>query len=222
MKNTISKHHEAVLAVVKKQAMSIDSIKEELPKISHVMLVKAVKDLMTENSIVLNDDGTYSFAGAEKKAEAQPKDAKADKKEVVKTEVKTTANPKEEDDDLGAPSVSGRDYSKYDFNGLKALSKSRLVQAVIKEYVSKNGKATLAKLQEVFKSEQIQKRYGIAQELSAAKKISGTRERYFMKPEDILKVGNQKVVVCNQWSSETLKPLLAIAKGLGYKITVSK
>jgi hypothetical protein len=210
MKNTNSKYTEVIADYIKANpGATLDSIKEGNPKVSHVMVVKALKDLQAENLITISDeDGSYTFVTGKKPASvAQPKD---EKKDVAK---------KTEEEDLGAPTVTGRDNTKYAFNGQSKLSKGRLVHSVIKKYTESNPKASLTKIEEVFDSKTIQPRFGVIAEHSAAKKMTKNNvDRYFLKPEDILKVGDKKIAVCNQWSADTLKPFLKIAASLGMKI----
>lgn len=220
MKDTMSKHHDAVLAYVKDNPnATFDTIKEGNGKISDIMLRKAVKDLQEEGLITVNDeDGGFTFTGSTKKTDAK-EEKKADKKEAEKAEVAKT----EEESDLGPKTPSGRDNSRYTFNGEKNLPKGKLALAICKQYVKDNPKTTLAKMQEVFKSKDIQPRYGVIEEISKAKKHTiNNRERFFFKEADVIKVGTQKAVVTNQWALFTLTPLLKIAKELGYKVSVTK
>lgn len=228
MKNAMSKNHDSVLAYIKaNQNLNFDSIKEGNPKISYVLLKKIIKELQEDGIIAANnEDGGYVFTGTSTKKEAQTgADAKETKPKEIKSvgaKVADTKEKKKDEDDLGPATPSGRDYSKYDFNGQKGLTKGKLALAIVKKYVEDNPKATLAKMEEVFESKTIQPRYGVLEELTKAKKhTKNNRERYFLKPEEIIKI-TPKAAVTNQWSGDTLKPLLVIAKKLGYKINVSK
>jgi hypothetical protein len=228
MKDT-KKHHEAILEFVKSNPGStLDGIKEGNPKVSDIMVRKVLKDFQTENIIAANDeDGSYTFVSKKNGAtvESKVESKKLDKKEAAKPEPKAgkTVEKKNEDEDLGPKTYTGRDNSKYDFDGQKALSKGRLVLAIVRKYVEDNPKASIAKLQEVFDSQKVQPRYGVVEEVGKAKKhTKNNRDRYFLKPEDIIKVANQKAAVTNQWGADSLKPLLAVAKTLGYKVVVSK
>ena len=229
MKNTISKHHDVVLAFIKANPnATFDAIKEGNEKISDIMLRKAVKDLQEEGVITANDeDGGYTFTGSAKKGAAK-EEKKTDKREAVKAEAVKVEAPKkeeknEEETDLGPKTPSGRDNSRYTFNGEKSLPKGKLALAICKQYVKDNPKTTLAKMQEVLKSKDIQPRYEVIEEISKAKKHTiNNRERFFFKEADVIKIGNQKAVVTNQWALFTLTPLLKIAKELGYKVSVTK
>ena len=112
--------------------------------------------------------------------------------------------------------TGNRDTSKLKFQG-QEYGKGQLVLAVVKAHVEKNPRMTLSKLREIFPDE-LQPRYGTIQEVSKAKKLSSDRDRFFLKPEQILKVGDKKVAVSNQWGSNNLPPFLKVAKSLGYHI----
>lgn len=227
MKST--KHHDAVITFLKMNPNStFDTIKEGNPKISDIMLRKVVKDLQEEGMIASNDeDGGYVLTSGG--LDTQPKTETKENKQPLSTVGAKTVDPaekkKKEDEELelGPKSQSGRDFSKYSFNGVSGLSKGKVVLAICKQYVKDNPKTTLAKMQEVFQSKEIQPRYGIIVEISLARKTTVNKtERYFFKEADIIKVGNQKAVVTNQWALFTLTPFLKIAKELGYKVTVTK
>ena len=228
MKDT-KQHHDVILDYIKgNPGVTLDGIKEGNPKVSDIMVRKVLKDLTAENLLSVSDeDGGYTFvtgkkvAAAEQNAEAKD-EKKTEKKEAVKAEPKAgkTAEKKtDEEEGLGPKTFTGRDNTKYSFNGQDKLSKGRLVHSVIKKYTESNPKASLTKLEEVFDSQKIQPRFGVIAEYSAAKKMTKNNvDRYFLKPEDILKAGDKKIAVCNQWSADTLKPFLKIAVSLGMKI----
>ncbi len=207
-----NKHHDVIIDYIKANPGStIDGIKEGNPKLSDIIIRGALKHFQAENLVTVSDAGEYTFVSKKNATTVEPKAAtKDDKKADKKTE---------EEEGLGPKSYTGRDNTKYAFNGQDKLSKGRLVHAVIKKYTESNPKASLTKLEEVFDSQKIQPRFGVIAEHSAAKKMTKNNvDRYFLKPEDILKVGDKKIAVCNQWSADTLKPFLKIAASLGMKI----
>ena len=214
MKTT--KNHDAVLAWIKANPnMTFDSIKAGNPKISDTLMKGIIKDLEEEGIITANgEDGGYVFAEKEEK--------KGGKKDASSTDTKAT---KKNDDDLGPKTYTGRDNSKYRFGENRNLPKGRLVLALVRAYVEKNPKVALAKLQELFHSEELQPRYGVVLELGAAKKFCKNKvDRHFVKnPDDILKLGNgTKIAVCNQWTKDGIDNLIKIvsAQPLGYKVKV--
>lgn len=109
-----------------------------------------------------------------------------------------------------------RDNSKYKFNG-EMYGKGPLVRAVVKQYVQDNPKITLTQLRDIFPDELL-RRYGIFQEESEAREISGKCDRYFLKPEHLIQLKKEKIAVCSQFTFENIQPFLKLAKGMGYKI----
>jgi hypothetical protein len=112
-------------------------------------------------------------------------------------------------------SNSTRDFTKYKFNGT-LHSKGKLVLAIVTQYVRDHRNVTVAKLKEVFPDSLIPA-YGVLQELSIAKKRSGDKMRFFMKPDEIIKLRDKTVAVTNQLTSSSLETFLAAAKKAGYK-----
>lgn len=110
----------------------------------------------------------------------------------------------------------GRDNSKFKFNG-QFYGKGPLVHAVVSQYVADNKGTTYKKLKEVFPDELL-KRFGIFQDEEAAKQIAPKGGRFFSKPEQIIKLKDRSVIVCNQFTLANIQPFLQVAKSLGYKI----
>lgn len=110
-----------------------------------------------------------------------------------------------------------RDMRKFKFKG-EHHTKGGLVHAVITEFVSKRKNISLSKLKEFFPDELLQ-RFGVVQEIAKAKQFaSGGRDRYFLQEERIIKLKDKKIAVCNQWTSENIKPFLTAARKLGFDI----
>ena len=131
--------------------------------------------------------------------------------EISKEKETETVTPKEK------TKSTGRDLTKYKFNSGE-FGKGPLVLAVVKKYVEDNPKITLPNLKKIFPDELLF-RFGIFQEAKEAQKISKDRPRYFLKPEQIIKLKDGKsIAVCNQFTAETLKPFLKVAKEKGYSI----
>jgi hypothetical protein len=163
----------------------------EVTGISKLPAFKILKQLIEKDKIAINEQNTPSTYTI---LHQEVKGVKAGDKKTVKPE-----KPKEEDEVI---LKSERNVSKYKFNG-ELLGKGRLVLAVVKKYIEDNPKVTLVKLKEVFPDE-LQPRYGIIREVSIAKKMSEDRDRYFLKPEELIKVGDKKIAVCNQFGSHNL------------------
>jgi hypothetical protein len=101
------------------------------------------------------------------------------------------------------------------YNG-QSFHKGKLVDTIIREYV-KEKNPTLAELKSVF-PDSLLKTYGIFQEINTAKEKPG---RYFTHKSITLN-GGKRIAVCNQWTSENIQPVLAVAKKLGYKVTAEE
>lgn len=183
-----------------------------------------IDDLSKSNAAVNKSAKTIAVVEEKSTNVSSKKSAKTEKVDEEKVALpKTNAVKKgtvsKENDEVALPKAGGRDTSKFRFNS-ETFSKSRLVHAVISKYVLDHPKITLTALQDVFKSQELQKRYGIVVEILKAKRFcEGGRERHFMK--NPIKLGVDKkvvIVVSNQWSSELLIPFLKIAKSLNYQI----
>ena len=114
--------------------------------------------------------------------------------------------------------TAGRNNDKYKFNG-EEYGKGQLVRAVVAKYIEDRPETTYMELKEIF-PDTLMKRFGLFADHDTAVKLSGTRSRYFMKPEQLIKIKGQKapIAVCNQWTAKLIVDFIAVAKGLGYKI----
>jgi hypothetical protein len=178
-----------------------------LPSLNKLTILKTLKGLIEKGFIIKSNEApsTYTIAVVIED------DEKIKKENSMKKETK-----KKESDEV-VLQTSGRNTSKFIFNKM-TLSKSRLVLEVLKQFIADHEDYTLEQVQETWKSDELQKRYGTIVEVSKAKKFCESgRERHFMK--DVLTVGKKKVVVCNQWSEELLQPFLKTASSLKHKIT---
>jgi hypothetical protein len=193
-------NQEKVLSTLGKFSSSTVEILSTGTGINKLLLYKILKPLVENKQVVKSETTppTYSLA--------------VGKNDRTKTNPKNIA-----DDELQLPNATGRDTSKLKFNG-ELYGKGRLVLAVVQHYVKSNPRVSLTKLKEVFPDE-LQPRYGMVQEVGKAKKLSADRDRFFLKPEDLIKVGDKKIAVCNQFGSNNLPPFLKMVKSrLGYNI----
>ncbi|MBN9485527.1 MAG: hypothetical protein BGO70_14365 [Bacteroidetes bacterium 43-93] len=130
---------------------------------------------------------------------------------------------KTEDANKGTESVqkpivksTGRDSSKLTFNG-QEYGKGPLVRAVVAQYVADNPDTDYNKLKEMFPDDLL-KRFGIFQDEATAAVIAKKGNRYFTKPEQVIKLKDKTVVVCNQFTLANIQPFLKVAKELGYEV----
>ncbi len=171
-----------------------------LPKIT---VYSSLKSLVSLKTITMKEEAgkkIYNAAG-------EPMTAKAvvgiinDNHVEEKKEVKKITDGK-------------RDFTKYKFNG-EVFSKGGLVRAMVAQFC-KDKKPSITKLKEVFPDELIPT-YGVFQEVSIAKKRSGDKQRYFLKPEQIIKLKDKNIAVTNQLTSAYLDNFLQAAKKVGMK-----
>ena len=148
----------------------------------------------------------------------EKKVSKKDKKEKPDSKVSDEGDENGISSDKKELNETKRDMKKFKFSG-QQFTKGGLVHAIVKEYVSKHKQIGIAKLKEVFPDELIQ-RFGVLQEVSKAKQFtSGGRDRYFLKEEMVIKLkDNKKIAVCNQWTSDNIKPFLSAVRKLGFEI----
>jgi hypothetical protein len=113
-----------------------------------------------------------------------------------------------------------KDLTHYSFNG-KDYPKSRLVLAIVKEYV-KNNISSLMDLQNIF-NKKLQGGFGVVEELSNAINIYKTTgyKRHFI--DDPIKLNSgQEIAVCSQWGISNINRFINKAKELGYSIEINK
>ena len=98
-----------------------------------------------------------------------------------------------------------KDTSKYTFNG-KAFAKSRLVHAVVKDYVSKNPNTSFDELKKAFPDEwqaagSKAGNRAVFVRLSAAEKLFEDKghRRHFFKEGETIQLSDEVIAVSNQW-----------------------
>ncbi len=127
----------------------------------------------------------------------------------------TNDNHVEEKKEVKRKPDGKRDFTKYKFGG-EVYSKGGLVHAMVAQFC-KDKKPSITKLKEVFPDELIPT-YGVFQEVSVAKKRSGDKQRYFLKPEQVIKLRDGKsIAVTNQLTSAYLDSFMTAAKKVGMK-----
>ena len=115
-----------------------------------------------------------------------------------------------------------RDYSKYLFNGVE-YSKSRLVLAVVKQYVNDLKPVDYNSLLEVFPDSLQGTNRGVvrlADDVRKTDKGNGGKKRYFVEDGDIIRLpSGQNVLVCNQWGIDNISSFIEhVSKRLNYRI----
>ena len=110
------------------------------------------------------------------------------------------------------------DRTKYRFLG-DAFGKSRLVLAVIRDYVSRHSDATFADLESAF-PRRLQGSKGCFASRSDAEEIleSTAHKRHFVAPDEVLKLSDGPICVCNQWGMRNIEKFLERTRELGYDV----
>lgn len=189
-------------------------------KISLIRLQWAAKLLEEENSIVSErSPGGKIVRLAEKQTatkSAPASDQKKEKAEAAAT-VKQPSNQNEEKAKPKKLEKRGRDTTKYVFERSEPMPKGQTALAVLRAFF-RDKKPTLKQVKESF-DDSIVQRYGVTQELSNAKTLSSDRDRFFMKPEQILVTKDGKKLACtSQWTSERIDAFLKAAHKIGYTV----
>lgn len=155
------------------------------------------------------------------KKAAKPAAKKPAKKAVKKVTAKKPSAKKPSKGGKRTADNFDRNFGRIKFNG-ESLSKGRAVHAVVAAFVAKK-KPTASQLQNAFPAELL-KNYGIVQEAGKARKYSvNGKTRYFVDSADLIKTKDGKsFAVCNQFSTDNVKPFIKHAKTLGFTMTPSK
>jgi hypothetical protein len=113
-----------------------------------------------------------------------------------------------------------KDFSKYLFNG-EAYGKSRLVLAVVKQFVKDHNPETFKELESAFPSS-LQGSLGVVKLIdSVSNKYKGAEggvKRYFVKEGEIIHLpSGEQVIICTQWGAN-IEEFIENARKLGYEI----
>lgn len=193
----MAKTNQKLLTFLEQNPKSTKNHIQEATGLKGLELYNLLRKLTKEETIIEHPNQTYSITTIGGTEEQEP---------VQQTTNSLTVKPK-------APT---RDSSKYLFEG-EEYGKGPLVRAVVSKYIEDNPKTTYKRLKEVFPDELL-KRFGIFQDEKTAKEIAPKGKRYFEKPEQMIKLKDRSIVVCNQFTLDNIQPFLEVAKGLGYKI----
>ena len=108
---------------------------------------------------------------------------------------------------------SGKDYTKYIFNGNK-YGKNRLVWAIVKDYVNNNPTITYEELQVVFPNS-LQGIETFTTETEAKQKKD---RRNFIKKNELITISNATIAVSTQWGIVNIEPFINHCKGMNIDI----
>ena len=101
-----------------------------------------------------------------------------------------------------------KDFSTFDFQD-KSYNKGRLVNEVIKAYVRDNPSINFSELEEVFPAE-LQGSLGVITTKENAVQIYKRtgHKRYYIKPNELIRVSDQKVATSNQWKVDNIEKFI--------------
>ena len=194
--------------------------------IKGLQLFNLLRKMVNEGQVFENSEGdevTYS-TGIAGPAKELPDDEMDNAETIGDTSLKEGASVPAEnnqtpvrDEKLPVPKSTGRDSSKFIFDGGQH-GKGPLVRAVVAKYVEDHKDITYEQLKSVF-PDALLKRFGIFQQEAKAREIAGKGNRYFTKPGQVITLADCSVVVCNQFTAENIQPFLKTARGLGYEIS---
>jgi hypothetical protein len=109
-----------------------------------------------------------------------------------------------------------RDRTDYTFEG-EVYRKGPLVHAIIRKHATLNPKMTFVLMKKDFPDELL-KGYGVFQSYERAMEVSKGTKRFFLNDDQLIRLKDGNIAVCNQISAANFDPILAQARKLGYKI----
>ncbi|SMN11127.1 hypothetical protein SPBRAN_1367 [uncultured Candidatus Thioglobus sp.] len=109
-----------------------------------------------------------------------------------------------------------RDYTKYIFNS-HPYPKNRLVLMVLKQIVNDKQNMSFKELKSMF-PKTIQGSFGVFDKFEEGSKAFNNQRRFFTKPEELIKLSDTNIAVCNQWGSGNIQKFINVAKKYNYKI----
>ena len=109
-----------------------------------------------------------------------------------------------------------RDTTRYMFEGNVYL-KNRLVLAVVQKYVKENPSVARAELKQIF-SKSLQGSIGVVENVEIATLRHDCDVRFFTKDNEIVRLHDGDMYVCNQWGVLNIPNFIKAAEQLGYNI----
>jgi hypothetical protein len=120
-------------------------------------------------------------------------------------------------DALSGLQSTGKDYTKYIFNG-QTYAKSRLVLAVIQDYVIRNPITTYNELQQIFPNTlQGQETFTTA---TIAKQKPSIRN--FIKYDELINLSDEQIAVSTQWGRGNIERFVDYCIGIGININTAQ
>lgn len=106
--------------------------------------------------------------------------------------------------------------SQFTFDG-ESYGKGPLVLAVVMAHAKKNKKITHEQMKAAF-PDTLLRGYGIFTTAKKAEEMCKTRKRYFIREDQLVKLADEVIAVCNQFTGDNIGAFLNQAKLLGYTI----
>lgn len=114
-----------------------------------------------------------------------------------------------------------KDYSKFEFQGQK-YNKGKLVHKVLKTFAEQNPTLTFVDFEQVF-PKSIQGSSGVFTNQEEARKIFNetNRKRYYIKPEELIKLSDSIIASCNQWNPHNIKVFIDHVNGMNWNLKIT-
>ena len=202
-----AKAKQKVLTFLQENPASTKEAVGKATKVKGLDLTNLIKGLRKEGVLVEELDGE------EMKLSIKPAPVEEAAAESAASSTETEI-PVE--DEQTAAKSKGRDNSTFKYSGAD-FKKGPLVRQILTDHVTANKGITYKKLKEAFPDELL-KRFGVFQDEDTARSLSGARDRYAFQPENLIKLKDKTIAVCNQWTLDNIQPFLKVARALGYKI----
>lgn len=195
---------EKILNIIKEKGKATpqeisDACKGKIPMLQIYNITKKLTDEKLVQMEQKDKDKFYSLAA---KDENEPPAAG----DAGETQSETLNSGKLLNNSSGG---AGRNLTKYKFKG-NEYNKGRLAHAVISAYAKEN-KPTLKQALAMWPDE-IVPPYGLIKPIAEAKKMSQTYQRFFIKPEEEIKLKDCVIAVSNQMNPERIGKVIAIAR----------
>lgn len=176
-----------------------------------IELLKRVCDELSDIKVLLSEKGDSKLPGEEK-----PRRSRGISDDALMSDIAPYIPMTTETSGTVRATERTRDKTRYMFNE-KILLKNRLVYEVVRDYVGKNPKMTVADLKRIFPKE-LQGSLGVVEYACIADKRTDCRVRFFADEGEELRLADGNAYVCSQWGIINIPKFIERAALLGYKI----
>lgn len=176
-----------------------------------IELLKRVCDELSDIKVLLSEKEDSKLPGKEK-----PRRSRGISDDALMSDIAPYIPMTTETSGTVKATERTRDKTRYMFNE-KILLKNRLVYEVVRDYVGKNPKMTVADLKRIFPKE-LQGSLGVVEYACIADKRTDCRVRFFADEGEELRLADGNAYVCSQWGIVNIPKFIERAALLGYKI----